>query len=51
MRDAGSVAPGAHVGADRSEADAAYDVVRFNPLASLSLSQQRARLPVFKVCA
>ena len=46
---AGHVAPGAHVVSEKQEVDGAYDVVPFNPLASLSLSQQRARLPVFKV--
>ena len=46
---AGHVAPGTHVVSEKAEVDGAFDVVPFNPLASLSLSQQRARLPVFKV--
>ena len=46
----GTAAPGDHVVAEKQESDANYDVVPYNPLGSLSLSQQRARLPVFKVC-
>ena len=31
------------------ERDGQFDVIPYNPFGSLSLSQQRAKLPVFKV--
>ena len=45
----GFATPGEHVVAEKQERDGEMDVVAYNPLGSLSLSQQRARLPVFTV--
>jgi len=45
----GAPAPGMHADTDKMEDGGAMSVVTFNPNSALSLSQQRARLPVFKV--
>jgi len=45
----GAPAPGMHADTGKMVDGGVMPVVTFNPNSALSLSQQRARLPVFKV--
>jgi ATP-dependent RNA helicase DDX35 len=45
----GTIAPGSDIDRETAVERDELDFISFNPLAGLSLQQQRVRLPVFKI--